>query len=137
MTKKAAEMFAIGSHIWNGVSKLSEEAGEVVQVIGKLMGNGGSTDHWDGSNLLVRLQEEIGDVLAACDFVMLANLALDSEFIERRREEKLKLFLKWNIESGGSEIVATGRGAREITLDEVAAAIQKLRDQPLPTFVEK
>ena len=41
-------MFAIGDKKWPGISKLVEEAGEVTQVAGKLMGSGGDILHWDG-----------------------------------------------------------------------------------------
>lgn len=40
-------MFAIGSPVWPGLSKLAEEAGETLQVVGKLMGTGGESAHWD------------------------------------------------------------------------------------------
>lgn len=90
------DMFAIGSPKWNGISKLDEEAGEVVQVIGKLMGTGGERMHWDGSDLRQRLIEEIGDVLAACEFVAITN-DLETD-VEIRRDAKLKLFFKWNAE---------------------------------------
>lgn len=87
-------MFAIGSPVWPGLSKLDEEAGEVVQVIGKLMGTGGLTQHWDGSDLRQRLVEEIGDVMAACEFVAQTN-DLETE-VEIRRRDKLALFYRWH-----------------------------------------
>jgi NTP pyrophosphatase (non-canonical NTP hydrolase) len=100
--RKPPAMFAIGSPKWPGLSKLDEEAGEVVQVIGKLMGTGGDPDHWDGTDLRIRLQEEIADVLAACDFVQLVNpYALDEVAIAERRREKLETFLRWHREQGG------------------------------------
>jgi hypothetical protein len=52
-------MFAIGDKEWPGISKLVEEAGEVGQVCGKLIGSGGETAHFDGSNLRARLSEEL------------------------------------------------------------------------------
>jgi hypothetical protein len=36
--------FAIGSDAWPGTSKLLEEQGELVQVLGKLMATGGHED---------------------------------------------------------------------------------------------
>jgi len=96
-----SKMFAIGSNIWPGLSKITEEAGEVLQVIGKLLGTGGEIMHWDGSNLLERLIEEVGDVLAACDFVISVN-NIDINLIEKRREEKLALFFKWHNEIQGN-----------------------------------
>jgi len=91
---KAPEMFAIGSPRWPGVSKITEEAGEVQQVIGKLLGTGGERNHWDGSDLRQRLIEEVGDVLAAADFVAIAN-DFEAEVRERARQ-KLALFFKWH-----------------------------------------
>lgn len=92
---KHPEMFAIGSPRWPGIAKLDEEAGEVLQVIGKLMGTGGETNHWDGTDLQARLIEEIGDVLAACEFVVSVN-HLDHESVNARRAEKLALFYRWH-----------------------------------------
>lgn len=97
-----AKMFSIGADIWPGLSKITEEAGEVLQVIGKLLGTGGEIMHWDGSNLLERLIEEVGDVLAACDFVISAN-NIDLNKIEKRRKEKLALFFEWHNEIQGNK----------------------------------
>lgn len=91
-TKPPPDMFAIGSPQWPGLSKLAEESGEVVQVIGKLMGNGGERDHWDGTNLRARLFDEVADLLAACDFVVEMN----GFNLEQRRQAKLELFRKWH-----------------------------------------
>lgn len=97
-----SKMFAIGSDTWPGLSKITEEAGEVLQVVGKLVGAGGEIMHWDGSNLLERLIEEIGDVLAACEFVISVN-KIDINLIEKRRKEKLALFFKWHNEIQGNK----------------------------------
>lgn len=89
--------YAIGSDVWPGLSKLNEEAGEVLQVVGKIQGNSGNVWHWDGSNLRVRLVEEVGDVLAACAFVMALNLTPEEQLaIEARRLVKLALFHQWH-----------------------------------------
>ena len=89
-------MFSIASKEWPGLSKLSEECGEVVQVIGKLMGTQGSVHHWDGTNLRDRLIEEIGDLMAACEFVAAHN-HIFSEVIARR-DAKYHIFSKWHYE---------------------------------------
>jgi NTP pyrophosphatase (non-canonical NTP hydrolase) len=89
--------FSIGSQYWPGISKLIEECGEVVQVGGKLLGSRGEVEHWDGSNLRGRLEDEIGDVLAACSFVV-QNNGLNEERISGRHHEKLKLFCLWHQE---------------------------------------
>lgn len=94
--------FSIGSRRWAGLSKLAEESGEVVQVVGKLLGTGGDPAHWDGSDLRVRLQEELGDLLAAIDYVLRVNRHdLSLLAVTVRRAEKLETFLRWHREQGG------------------------------------
>lgn len=91
-------MFEIGAYIWPGLSKLAEEAGEVLQVIGKLMGTRGSIEHWDGKgDLRTRLEEEIADVMAAATFVTAIN-GLDKDKIAHRMAEKVIKFNKWHQE---------------------------------------
>jgi NTP pyrophosphatase (non-canonical NTP hydrolase) len=90
--------FSIGSPIWPGLGKLSEECGELLQVCGKLIGSGGVYHHWDGTHLLLRMEEEAADVLAAIDFLREHN-RLDGENIERRRKFKLEQFNKWHADS--------------------------------------
>lgn len=96
---KTPEMFAIGSLRWPGISKVAEETGELQQVIGKLQATGGETAHWDGSDLRIRLEEEIADVLAACSFVVSHNTELDLAAISNRRAAKMALFCKWHYEA--------------------------------------
>jgi NTP pyrophosphatase (non-canonical NTP hydrolase) len=90
-------MFEIGSDKWPGISKLIEESGEVLQVCGKLMGAQGEIMHWDGTNLRERLMEELGDVIAAAQFVT-AYCDLDPVFISERADAKLALFEQWHRE---------------------------------------
>jgi NTP pyrophosphatase (non-canonical NTP hydrolase) len=92
-----APPYSIGSDHWPGLSKLAEEAGEVTQVIGKLLGNGGKLEHWDGTNLKERLEEEIADLEAACFFVRV-HCNLDEEKISLRVINKIELFKKWHAE---------------------------------------
>jgi NTP pyrophosphatase (non-canonical NTP hydrolase) len=55
----------------NGLAKLIEELGELGQVIGKKLAAGERDDHPDGKgSLKIRLQDEIADVTAACEFVI-------------------------------------------------------------------
>lgn len=89
--------YAIGSRHCPGFSKLIEECGEVAQVLGKVMGLGSLGKHWDGSDLKMRLECEIGDLVAAVAFVVCKN-QLDEEVIESRSEMKLELFEKWHQE---------------------------------------
>ena len=87
--------FSIGSDFWPGISKLIEECGEVVQVCGKLLGSGGDTSHWDGTNLRDRLSSELGDLTAAITFVT-DQCGLSSEEIWQRTRAKLDLFYGWH-----------------------------------------
>lgn len=89
--------YCIGGASWPGISKLVEEAGEVCQVAGKLLGTGGAVEHWDGSNLRERLEEEIADLMAACRFVIEAN-GLDVEKVRARAALKLEIFNLWHRE---------------------------------------
>lgn len=113
-------MFAIGSPAWPGLSKLAEEAGEALQVIGKLMGTGGETAHWDGTDLRQRLTEEVGDTLAACDFVALCN-GLD---VAQRRAGKFALFCKWHRGHGQDvpESTASAGDGREVSVYDMSNA---------------
>lgn len=87
----------IGQRQWPGLLKLAEECGELVQVIGKLMAYPGG-EHPDGGPPLVeRLQNEIGDLLAAADFTLYAN-DLDADDVGARHERKLATFDRWHIE---------------------------------------
>lgn len=92
--------FGIGSDLWPGASKLIEECGELVQVLGKLIATGGDTAHWDGSDLGDRLVEEIGDVLAAANFFAWVN-RLPQDQISVREHRKRHLFMFWQQEQSG------------------------------------
>ena len=88
-------MFAIGDQEWPGISKLVEECGEVGQVCGKLMGTHGLVNHWDGSDLRIELENELGDLLAAIAFVM-GHCPLDRDAINTRADLKLRRFEQWH-----------------------------------------
>lgn len=106
--------FSIGGDLWCGLSKLIEEAGElndllpellllrslgrVQQVAGKIIGNEGKDNHWDGSNLRQRLIEEFGDLGAALRFVAERN-GLDNAALQQRLDHKLALFHQWDVET--------------------------------------
>lgn len=94
--------YAIGSATWPGLAKLAEEAGEVIQVIGKIIALGGVENytHWDGSDVLLRLEEEMADLLAACEFVMDKN-ALNRWAVRKRSEAKEALFNEWHDQQSG------------------------------------
>jgi|SRR5882672_5684387 len=87
--------FAIGDEEWPGISKLVEECGEVQQVCGKLLATGGKINHWDGSDLKGRLEEEIADMVAAARFVV-DRCGLDGNRVQKRIIEKLARFTSWH-----------------------------------------
>lgn len=93
----SAGPYSIGSSHWPGLSKLIEEAGEVQQVAGKIIATGGDAKHFDGSDLRERLTEELGDLIAACNFVALVN-GIDYERMQERVNKKLSLFETWHLE---------------------------------------
>ncbi|UWP87776.1 hypothetical protein [Dactylosporangium fulvum] len=86
--------FSIGSEVWPGLAKVVEEAGELLQVAGKLVAVGGRTGHYDGSDLRERLAEECGDLLAAVTFFAEEN-GLGAAVQERARQ-KGALFRRWH-----------------------------------------
>ena len=88
--------FSIGSAVWPGTSKLIEEQGELIQVLGKLMATGGDTKHWSG-DLRKMLIEEIGDVKSAIAFFEIQNFpSEDLIAIDDRAADKLALFRRWH-----------------------------------------
>lgn len=94
----SAGPYSIGSDTWPGLAKLAEEAGELVQVIGKIIAMGGAENynHWDGSELTSRLVEEMGDVRAAMIFVCELN-GIDKEDVHERADKKLVMFRRWQV----------------------------------------
>ena len=87
--------FSIGGKKWPGISKLIEEMGEVAQVCGKLIGSRGEENHWDGTNLRRRLEDELADLTAAIRFVQQSN-GLNANAIADRARVKLILFDGWH-----------------------------------------
>lgn len=100
----SAPPFAFGSDIYPGLAKLIEEAGEVQQVAGKLVMTGGRAEHWDGTDLRARLQEEIADLMAACRFVAEA-CGFDAVAVSDRAEQKLAQFRGWHQKRADSTMV--------------------------------
>jgi ABC-type phosphate transport system auxiliary subunit len=87
--------YQIGSEKLPGLGKMVEEAGELLQIIGKIMGLGHTGDHWDGTNLQRELEKEIADLRASTRFFILAN-ELNATTINSRDLEKLNLFTRWH-----------------------------------------
>jgi NTP pyrophosphatase (non-canonical NTP hydrolase) len=89
-------MYTLRSKKWQGLAKLSEEMGELQQVLSKIIENNGSLDYWD-KDLKIPLIEELGDVAAAYDFFCFANLTHeDLEAIDTRSHMKAKKYKKWS-----------------------------------------
>lgn len=94
--------FAIGGALWPGTSKVIEECGEVCQVLGKLIGTGVATAHWDGTDLRERITEEVADLLAALNFFATWN-DLDWQAINTRLNFKRSLFVEWHLAQTSGE----------------------------------
>ena len=80
----------------NGLSKLIEECGEVLQIAGKLLAypNG---RHPDGKgDLKSRLELELGDLRAAIQFVIETHRLDGSCTISEQYARKLALFREWH-----------------------------------------
>ena len=89
--------FTIGSHEWPALSKLMEEAGEVIVAAGKLMQRYslGFRDDWKGEDCRVRLAEEMSHLEAAIMFVREVN---NLPAMCEEREKKMVLYRKWHEE---------------------------------------
>lgn len=136
---------AIGSDIWPGGAKLIEELGEVGQVMGRLVAFPDviDTNHPDGSNLLIRMQEELGDLMAAISFFVESNPVIDQQAINSRCLEKLIRFRGWHDDVANiyNSTIATQRaheeGRAKMTIrEEPTAAERGLLEQELPKLHE-
>lgn len=79
---------------WQGIFKLIEEMGEVQQLLGKI-GAYPDGHHPDRKGpLKERLQDELGDLLAAFEYFIEIN-DLDAIAITSHEEYKRELFKKW------------------------------------------
>lgn len=81
--------YGIGSDTWPGLAMLAADAAEVVRVVRAIMGNGNGNGP-DAASLRESLQEELGDLRAAIDYVIGKN-ALDWDAVNRRRDRKRSL----------------------------------------------
>lgn len=79
-----------------GLGKLTEELGELLQVVGKKLAYYHTDDHPDDAgSLSERMEEEMGDVLAAIDFCM-DKWELNQPVIYQRRNDKFNQFNSWD-----------------------------------------
>lgn len=89
--------FAIGDAEFPGLSKLTEEAGEMLQVVGKLMAVHGTAKGWDGTDLRERFVLELADLSAAIHFVVNKALTIEeSELLMVRFRAKYVMFVQWH-----------------------------------------
>jgi len=80
----------------NGLAKLLEELGELSQVAAKKISYPNTDDHPDGGlPFSLRLEQEMGNVLAAIDFVI-ATHELSELNINMRRLEQLRTYHRWH-----------------------------------------
>lgn len=88
----------------NGLAKLIEECGELTQVAAKMLAYyAPGTPHPDGAGeLQTRLEDEMGDVLAALWFVQEA-LELSEHDIHVRAQQKRKLFAYWHADPDNNQ----------------------------------
>lgn len=88
-------MYFIGAGRLAGVSKIIEEAGELLEIIGKVQGSKGMFTHWTG-HLERKLYEEVADVYAALDFFMSHDGLKWVQAVNERRAKKLAMFKDWH-----------------------------------------
>jgi len=82
---------------YRGIFKLTEECGELLTDIGKLAVFP-DVPHPDGKGLMnPRIQDELADVLAAVQY-FIENNDFDKNYINNRKEEKLKKFKQWELD---------------------------------------
>jgi NTP pyrophosphatase (non-canonical NTP hydrolase) len=114
-----------GSDTLPGTAKLIEELGELQQVIGKLIATSGAEEHWEGTNLRHRLEEEIADVCGAIEFFKIMN-GLDAQKIDARADAKLNQFVKWRLEQRSEpEVAESLRAAREQLVSTLLDAVRR------------
>lgn len=83
---------------WHGCHKLNEECGELVQLFGKL-GAFPAGAHPDGKGeLSTRLEEELGDVLAAISYFIGANPVISMLRVNERMQDKHAKFCEWGLD---------------------------------------
>jgi len=105
--------FGIGAEVYPGLAKVAEEAGELLQVVGKLVATSGAAAHYDGSDLRMRLIEECGDLLAAVGYLTAANGITDA--VTERAARKRELFQTWHDteRQAGHQVIAKPPGPHD------------------------
>ncbi|MDR7061986.1 MULTISPECIES: hypothetical protein [unclassified Sphingopyxis] len=97
-------MFAFGDKVWPGIAKVTEEFGEALQVIGRIVMMGGKTVHWSGADLRNDLIEELADAKASIEFIeMKVFTEAERTRFNLRKESKVHQFLTWHREQAVPE----------------------------------
>jgi hypothetical protein len=78
--------YGIGSDTWAALATLAADAAQVVEVVSAIIGNGNDTGP-EAARLRESLQDQLGDLRAAIDYVISKN-ALDWNAVNRRRDRK-------------------------------------------------
>ncbi len=73
-----------GSDAWPGLPRLAADAKQVLRLVGTIIGSGDDA-RYDAAILRECLQDELGDLRAAIDYVIGKN-ALDWDAVNRRRD---------------------------------------------------
>jgi hypothetical protein len=82
--------YGIGSDTWPGLSRLAADAAQVARVAAAIISTGNDTAQ-DAAVQRENLQEQLGDLRAAIDYVIGKN-ALDWSAVNRRRDRKRSLY---------------------------------------------
>jgi hypothetical protein len=119
MTSERPCPYSTGSDTWSGLSRLAAQAAQVVAVSGKIAGSESGSDsagsdsaghdsggnesagHDDGTSLRDSMQDELGGLRAAIDYVIGQN-GLDWDAVNRQRDRKRALYERWARESHAS-----------------------------------
>ena len=115
----------------NGLAKLAEECGELLQVIGKRLAYYDTDQHPDkGPPLSRRLVDEMADVTAVIQFVLDAH-ELDKSRFEGRVRGKLMRLREWHLDSGNNAhgVAACVAEAAQPEAMSLRASMEAAREQ--------
>ena len=112
----------------SGVAKLIEECGELTQILGKKLAYWHTDEHPDGKPIHARIQEEMGDVLAAIWFTA-QELGLDQRAIQDRAVAKRKLFDTWQAQIDNNDFAIDGNPIARFFRTFANQFNQKLKDE--------
>jgi hypothetical protein len=97
--------YGIGSDTWPGLSQLAADAAQIARRVGAIIGD---DRHQDTAGLRASLQEELGDLRAAIDYVVGKN-DLDWDAVNRRRDRKRSLYERAHAGKAAASAAAMSR----------------------------